>query len=195
MNVQPLFAANLRRWLDQRETLWVVKCLYCRPEAANTRASVFLLLPALDAKLDVRASEGGRFLMRECAFGNDPCKFRGGLDVFSVRASVGERRAHHEAGDVVAHLGRGDVLADAHDVAGPVAADDRAGVPSPRVHNCKRWYIRMEVMKVRWMQPLTLPVCRILSDRYGLHKDIVIVDLWNWVLLDGNTPFLHKWMD
>ena len=149
MNVQPLFAANLRRWLDQREALWVVKCLYCRPEATNTRASVFLLLPAPDAKLDVRASEGGRLLVRERALRNDPRKFRGGLDVFGVRASVGERRAHHEARDVVAHLGRGDVLADAHDVAGPVAADDRAGVSSPRVHNCKRWYVRMEDMKVK----------------------------------------------
>ena len=192
MNVQPLFAANLRRWLDQREALWVVKYLHCRPEAANICASVFLLVPAPDAKPDVRASEGGRLLVRERAFGNDPCKFRGGLDVFSVRSFVGERRAHHEPGDVVAHLGRGDVLADAHDVAGPVAADDRAGVSSPRVHNCKRWYIRMEVMKVRWMQPLTFPVCRILGDRYGFHKDIVIVDFWNWVLLDGNTPLLHK---
>ena len=61
---------------------------------------------------DVRAPERRDLLVRERPRRHGPRELRGGLDVLCVRAVVGECRAHHEAGDVVTDLGRGDIRAD-----------------------------------------------------------------------------------
>ena len=85
--------------------------------------------------------------MAERLLGDDPDKVRVGLDVLGERAFVRECRAVHEARDVVANLGRGDVFSNLDHVSREIAAKN-ASWCTDKVDICKEGRAAIRVQKL-----------------------------------------------